>query len=486
MYGQEELIMKILYAASEAQPFAASGGLADVAGSLPKALVEAGHECTVVMPYYVNTIKPEVRESLEYITNFYVPVGWRSQYCGIFTTTLNGVKYYFIDNEYYFKRDFGLYGYYDDAERYAFFSRAVLEMLEHLEIKPDIINSNDWQTALIPIYYNIYYKYHHNMWGIRNVFTIHNIGYQGQYGLELTEEIFSIPRHLSSIIEYDGDANLMKGAIEMADKVTTVSPTYAKEILNPWFSHGLDRCLNSKQYKTCGFLNGIDTDMYNSKTDKDIPANFSVGKMAGKKTCKEKLLEEAGLPGGDSPVLGIISRLVEHKGFDLIKCVLDNIVCSGIKVVVLGSGEKQYEDYFYYMQNKYPEAVSFKCGYIPAYAKRIYAGADMFLMPSKSEPCGLAQMIALRYGTVPIVRATGGLKDSILDYGDPSGEGVGFTFQSYNAMDMLGAVNRAKEVYDDQPKWKKLVETGMKADFSWKQSAKLYIGLYEELCSWEN
>lgn len=483
--GKDMIDMKILYAASEAQPFAASGGLADVAGSLPRALVEEGHECMVVMPYYINTIKQEVRDTFEYVTNFYVPVGWRSQYCGIFRTELNGVTYYFIDNEYYFKRDYGLYGYYDDAERYAFFSRAILEMLEHLDIKPDIINSNDWQTALVPVYYNIYYKYHHNMWGIRNVFTIHNIGYQGQYGLELGEEIFSIPRHLTSIIEYDGDANLMKGALEMADKITTVSPTYATEILNPWFSHGLDRCLNSKQYKTCGFLNGLDTEMYNAATDKTIAANFTPSKMAGKKKCREELLKEAGLPQCDVPVMGIISRLVEHKGFDLIKCVLDDIVQAGIKVVVLGSGEQQYEDYFAYMQGKYPEAVSFKCGYIPSYAKKIYAGADMFLMPSKSEPCGLAQMIALRYGTVPIVRATGGLKDSILDYGDESGEGLGFTFQSYNALDMLGAINRAKDVFYDKKEWDKLVKRGLKADFSWKQSAKLYIGLYEELCSWD-
>ncbi len=477
--------MKILYAASEAQPFAASGGLADVAGSLPKALVEAGHECAVVMPYYINTMKEEDKSKLEYVTNFYVPVGWRSQYCGLFRTVLNGVTYYFLDNEYYFKRDFGLYGYYDDAERYAFFSRAVLEMIEHIDYKPQIINSNDWQCALIPVYYNIYYKYHHDMWGIKNVFTIHNIQYQGRYGMELLDEIFSIPRHLSSLLEYDGDVNLMKAAIETADKVTTVSPTYAKEILEPWFSHGLDRCLSSKQHKTCGFLNGIDTDMYNSKTDKLIPANFTAKSLGGKATCKEKLLEEAGLPVCDVPVMGIISRLVEHKGFDLIKCVLDEIVAAGIKVVVLGSGEQQYEQFFNDMHYKYPEAVSFRCGYDPAYAKRIYAGADMFLMPSKSEPCGLAQMISLRYGTVPIVRATGGLKDSIMDYGDPSGNGIGFTFQSYNALDMLGAIHRAKEVYNDKAAWKKLVVKGLNADFTWKRSAQLYIGLYEELCSWD-
>lgn len=471
--------MKILYVTSEAQPFAASGGLADVAGSLPKALAEEGHECSVVLPYYVNTIKAEYQEKMEFVTNFNVPVGWRSQYCGIFTTTLGKVKYYFIDNKYYFSRDFGLYGYYDDAERYAYFSRAVLEMLQRIDFKPDIINSNDWQSALVPIYYNIYYRHQHNMLNIKNVFTIHNIGYQGQYGLDLLEDVLSIPRHLASVIEYDGDVNFMKGAIELSDKVTTVSPTYAEEILDPWFSHGLDRALAPKRYKTCGFLNGIDTEMYDPATDKVIAANFSAKSKTGKKTCKEKLLEEVGLPVSDAPVLGIISRLVEHKGFDLIENVFDDIVRLGYKVVILGSGDPSYEDFFQNMHYRYPENVSFTCGYIPELARKIYAGADMFLMPSKSEPCGLAQMISLRYGTVPIVRATGGLKDSIIDCGDENG--TGFTFLTYNAHDMLGAITRAKELYGDKRAWGNLVTRALKADFSWKQSAKLYIGLYNEL-----
>lgn len=477
--------MKILYATSEAQPFTASGGLADVAGSLPKALAAEGHEVFVVTPYYINSIKQEQKDTFQYITNFRVSVGWRMQYCGVFKAELNGVTYFFLDNEYYFKRDFGLYGYYDDAERYAFFSRAILELVQNLNLDIDIINSNDWQTALVPVYYNIYYKYQYNMWKIHNVFTIHNIAYQGQYGLELLEEILGIPRHLSSVVEYDGDVNFMKGAIEAADKVTTVSPTYAKEILEPWFSHKLDRVLLQKQFKTCGFLNGIDTDMYNPKTDTNIPANFSAQNKKGKSICKEKLLEEVGLPiDGDEPVLGIISRLVEHKGFDLIECVFDEIVALGFKVVILGSGEKKYEEFFQQMHYRYPDKVSFKCGYIPALAKKIYAGADMFLMPSKSEPCGLAQMISLRYGTIPIVRATGGLKDSIVDYGEPNNTGLGFTFQTYNSLDMLGAVRRSAELYADKKKWTALVSRAMKADFSWSQSAKLYIGLYEELCSW--
>ena len=474
--------MKILYATSEAQPFAASGGLADVAGSLPKALAEEGHECIVVMPYYVNTIKDDKKALINYVDKFYVSVGWRTQYCGVFRADINGVTYYFLDNEYYFRRNFGLYGYYDDAERFAFFSRAVCELIQRFDLRPDIINANDWQTALVPVYYNFFYRHQHNMQNIHTVFTIHNIQYQGRYGMELLEEILGIPRHLASVMEYDGDVNFMKAAIEVSEKVTTVSPTYAQEILDPWFSHGLDRALRGKEYKTCGFLNGIDVDMYNPEKDDNLVAKFSVKNKTGKKKCKAALLEEVGLPQGEEPVIGMVSRLVEHKGFDLVKCVFDEMIELGYKVVIVGSGEKQYEDFFHEMHYRYPDRVSFTCGYIPALASKIYAASDMFLMPSKSEPCGLAQMISLRYGTVPIVRATGGLKDSILDCGDPSGNGVGFTFQTYNALDMLGAIRRAKDLYWDKKNWSALVGRAMKADFSWKQSAKLYLGLYNELC----
>jgi len=475
--------MKILYAASEVQPFAASGGLADVAGSLPKALVGEGCDCSVVMPLYKKTISEEQQKKLEFVTEFYVPVGWRSQYCGVFKTVEGGVTYYFIDNEHYFDRDFGIYGYYDEAERFAFFSRAVLEMIKHTGEIPDIINSNDWQCALIPVYFNIYYRYQHDMRNIRNVFTIHNIGYQGRYGFDLLEEVLSIPRHMGALVEYDGDINFMKGALEVADKITTVSPTYAEEIFDPWFAHGLDRALANKSFKTCGFLNGIDTDLYNPATDKTIAATFSLKKKTGKKTCKTDLLEKVGLPDGDEPVLGITSRLVEHKGFDLVRAVFDDIVAIGYKVVVLGSGDSEYQDFFHDAQNRFPGKVSFTGGYIPDLARKIYAGADMFLMPSKSEPCGLAQMISLRYGTIPVVRATGGLKDSINDCGD--GAGTGFTFQEYNAHHMLDSLKRAYEYYNDKKSWGALVTRAMKEDFSWKRSAKLYIGLYEELYNWE-
>ena len=469
--------MKILYAASEALPYIASGGLADVAGSLPRALNEAGHDCRVVMPLY-SAIKWELRESLEYITNFFVPVAWRNQYCGVFKGVANGVTYYLLDNEYYFKRN-GIYGHYDDAERFTFFSRAILEMIKHIDFVPDILNCNDWQTALVPVYYNVFYKNQKDLGNIKTVFTIHNIQYQGKYGLELHNDILGLPDWAHSLVEYDNCVNFMKGAFKTADKITTVSPTYAWEILNPYFSHGLDPVLWSKQYKLTGFLNGIDQDVYNPETDPAIPAHFSAEDKAGKKECKRSLLQEMGLPEGDEPVMGIVTRLVSHKGVDLIKRVFEDMIRIGYKFVILGSGEKQYEDFFREMAYRYPQAVGVKIGFIPDLAHRIYAGADMFLMPSQSEPCGLAQMVSLRYGTIPIVRETGGLKDSIVDCGGPGGNG--FTFKTYNAHDMLDATVRARAYYDKRMQWGKLVSHALREDFSWARSAELYLGLYREL-----
>lgn len=469
--------MKILYAASEALPYVASGGLADVAGSLPRALNDAGHDCRVVLPLY-SSIKPELREGLEYITNFYVPVAWRNQYCGVFKGVKNGVTYYLLDNEYYFKRN-GIYGHYDDAERFTFFSRAILEMLKHLDFVPDILNCNDWQTALVPVYYNIFYKGQPGMENIKTVFTIHNIQYQGKYGMELCSDVLGLPTYANGIVEYENCVNFMKGAFETADKITTVSPTYAQEILNPYFSHGLDPILWSKQYKLTGFLNGIDQDVYNPETDPALPANFNVEDKSGKAKCKAALLSEMGLPDGKEPVIGIVTRLVSHKGVDLIKRVFEEMVGLGYKFVILGSGEKQYEDFFREMAYRYPDRVGVRIGFIPDLAHRIYAGADIFLMPSQSEPCGLAQMVSLRYGTIPIVRETGGLKDSIVDCGGPGGNG--FTFKTYNAHDMLDAAVRARALYDNRMQWGKLVSHALREDFSWARSAELYLGLYREL-----
>ncbi len=471
--------MNILFAASEAVPFAASGGLADVIGSLPASIYNQGHECRVVIPLY-RAIRPELRAQMTFLTNITVDVSWRKQYCGIFTAIWNGVTYYFIDNKYYFDRD-GLYGFYDDCERYVFFSRAVLEMLRCIDFRPDIIHANDWQTAMISVFYQVFYKYQQGYQNIRNVFTIHNIQYQGSYGREVLNEVMGIPLYHMGILEYDGAINMMKGAIEAADKITTVSPSYAWEILDPYYAHGLDRILINKQYKLTGILNGIDTHLYNPEKDECIAKKFSADKVGGKKACKEALLSELALQEGDEPVIGIVTRFVSHKGIDLIRYVFEDLLKLGYKFAILGSGEKIYEDFFSEMHSRYPDTVSVTLGFQPDLARRIYAGADMFLMPSQSEPCGLAQMIAMRYGTIPIVRETGGLHDTVKDNGN--GDGNGFTFRTYNAHDMLNACERAHKCHTDSKAWKALIKRAMRCNYSWHASAGEYIKLYQELCN---
>lgn len=471
--------MNILFAASEAVPFAASGGLADVVGSLPKYINAKGHNCSVVIPLY-SAISNELRCQMTFIKNITVDVSWRKQYCGIFKARQNGIDYYFIDNEYYFSRD-GLYGFYDDCERFVFFDRAVLEMLRHIDFKPDIIHCHDWQTALIPVYYNVYYKYQQGYDGIKNIFTVHNIEYQGRYGREVLGELMGIPMYNAGLLEYDGYINMMKGAFETADSITTVSPSYAWEILDPWYAHSLDRILVTKQYKLKGILNGIDYDIYNPQNDSAIAGSFSADDISGKAKCKKALLKELGLADGDEAVIGIVTRFVGHKGIDLIRCVFEEMVRMGIKFAVLGSGEKIYEDFFREMSARYPDRVSVTLGFVPELSHKIYAGADMFLMPSQSEPCGLAQMISMRYGTVPIVRETGGLRDSVRDNGGVDGNG--FTFKTYNANDMLDAVKRAKRDYEDKRVWNALVRRAMKCDYSWASSADVYIRLYNDVVS---
>jgi len=469
--------MNILFAASEAQPYAASGGLADVVGSLPKAICAKGHDCRIVMPLY-KSISAEMREEMTFIANITVDVSWRKQYCGIFTSVKNGITYYFIDNEYYFARD-GLYGFYDDCERFVFLSRAVLEMLRYIDFKPDIINSNDWQTALIPVYYNVYYKYQQGYDQIKNVFTIHNIEYQGKYGKEVLNELMGIPLYHANLLEYDGYINMMKGAIETADKIVTVSPSYAWEILDSWYAHGLDRILVTKQHKLLGILNGIDTEAFDPAEDKSISANYSASKPENKAKCKKALVKEIGLNDDSTPIIGIVTRFVAHKGIDLIRSVFEEMLECGFKFAVLGSGERIFEDFFREMAARYPDRVSVTIGFVPELSHRIYAGADVFLMPSQSEPCGLAQMFAMRYGTIPIVRETGGLRDTVRDNGGENGNG--FTFKTYNANDMLDAVKRAKMVYDSPDEWRSLVKRAMTCNYSWSASADLYLKMYNEL-----
>ena len=456
----------------------ASGGLGDVAGSLPKALRKRLVGCRVVMPHY-GGIKQELRDQMQFITHITVPVSWRRQYCGIFEAKIDGVIFYFIDNEYYFKRD-GIYCHYDDAERFAFFSRAILEIIPHIDFKPNIIHTNDWQTALVPVYYSTMYANREGYEGIKNIFTIHNIQYQGVYGKEILGDVFGLGEQHEQLLDFGGTLNLMQGAIECADVVTTVSPTYAEEILDPWFSHGLDPILRERQYKLHGILNGIDTDIYNPETDKAIAKNFSAKDPAGKKEDKADLQREFSLPVRDDvPIIGMVSRLVSHKGLDLVKAVLDELLSTtDVQLVVLGTGDWEYENFFREIEARYPGKVGLRIAFIPDLARKIYAGCDMFLMPSKSEPCGLSQMLALRYGTLPIVRETGGLKDSITDSGD--GEGNGFTFKSYNAHDMLDAIRRSLGAYSDKKYWASLVERALECDNSWGRSAREYMRLYRE------
>ena len=470
--------MKVLYATSEAKPFAASGGLADVAGSLPKALRVRLVGCRVVLPLY-ESVPQELRETMTFLTSFSVPFAWRRQYCGVFEAKHNGVIYYLLDNQYYFKRA-GLYGHYDDAERFAFFARAVIEMIRYIDFKPDIIHANDWQSALIPVYYSLFYAGQEGYEDIKTVFTIHNIQYQGKYGMEILEDVFGIPQSARPIVEQDGCVNLMKGAIETADRVTTVSPTYAGEILDPWYSHGLDPILRLREWKLSGILNGIDTDEYNPETDPQIYRHFSAEDPSGKAENKRALQERLDLPQtAELPLIGMVSRLVTHKGLDLVKYVIDELLGDSLQMVILGSGDWVYENFFREVQGRFPDKFRYCAGFVPELAQKIYAASDIFLMPSKSEPCGLSQMVACRYGAVPVVRETGGLKDSIQDCGD--GFGNGFTFKTYNANDMLYAVRRALGAYANKNDWPILVERALRSDFSWGRSANEYMKLYREL-----
>ncbi len=472
--------MRVLLAASEAYPFAMSGGLADVAGALPKALRNRRVGARVVLPLY-DTIRQELRNEMKFIKSITVPVAWRRQYCGIFEAKVGRVTYYLLDNEYYFKRG-ALYGFYDDAERYAFFSRAVLEMLQHIDFKPDIIHCNDWQTALIPVFQTLFYSQDPFYSGIRTLFTIHNIQYQGKYGKELISDVVGIPDDKESFIEYEDCVNFMKGGIECADRVNTVSPTYSKEILTPWFSHGLDSILREREWKLSGIINGIDIDVYNPEIDEMIYKNYNSENLSAKAINKAKLQDELGLPKReDVPLIGMVTRLVSHKGLDLVKAVFEDMLAKDVQFVILGSGEPEFEIFFHEMSEKYPQKVALRTGFIPELAHKIYAGADIFLMPSKSEPCGLAQMVALRYGTIPIVRETGGLRDTVSDSG--LGEGNGFTFSDYNAHDMAHAVGRAIEGYSNREGWNILIKRAMTCDNSWSNSAKAYIELYEEMLS---
>ena len=469
--------MRLLFCTSESVPFISSGGLADVCYSLPIALSKKGIDCSVVLPLYKD-IKQEFRKKMKFITKFNVPLSWRNQYCGVFELFHNGVKYYFLDNEYYFKRD-GLYGYFDDAERFAFFSKAILEALQNLNYKPDIIHANDWQTALVPTYYKEIYSNFEFYKGIKTVFTIHNIHYQGKFDKFVTEDIVGLNNR--SITMYDGCTNFMKSAIESCDKITTVSKTYSQEILNPWYSYGMHFTLRQNAYKLIGILNGIDTDFYDPLTDKEIYKNYSFKNIENKTFNKSILQKRLNLSENHNvPLIAMITRLVSDKGIDLVCNIIEDLLKNeDIQFIVLGTGEKNYEEYFDYIQIKYPGKFSSCHGFVPELSRKIYAASDIFVMPSKKEPCGLAQMIALRYGCIPIVRETGGLFDTIKDSGD--GKGNGFTFKDYKAHDLYHSIIRALNGYKNRGGWEILVKRAMKCNNSWQKSSTNYINLYTSL-----
>lgn len=470
--------MKILYAASEAEPFVKTGGLADVAGSLPKALVESGVDCRVVIPLY-ESIPGPLRENLHFLCYFEVPVSWRSKYCGVFESKYNGVTYYFIDDEYYFKRP-SCYGHYDDAERFTFFSRAVLDMLPHIGFQPDIIHANDWQTALTPVFLSAYYRNNPFFSNIKTVFTVHNVEYQGKYGYEIYNDILGLPNHFFQIMDYDRCVNFVKGAVTCSDAVSTVSPAYSYELRYPYFSFGLDRIFNMAGYKMHGILNGINTTDYDPSTDACLFANYTTADPGKKAVNKRGLQEMLGLPLDENAmIIGYVGRLVQAKGIELIRYILEELLTHSVQLVLLGTGDMQYENYFSEMQNRFPAKLAARITFSNDLARKIYAGSDALLMPSRSEPCGLSQMIALRYGTIPIVHQVGGLADSISDCGDDSGNG--FTFKQFNAHDMFGAIRRAEGTFVNKDIWTALIKRAMACDFSWNKSVHDYKGLYESL-----
>ena len=467
---------KILFVASEARPFIATGGLADVIGSLPQALAsDPKYDIRVVLPLY-SDIKIEYRRKFSFLGNLYVPLGWRNQYCGVFTYEQDGVTYYFIDNEYYFKRP-GCYGYYDDGERFAFFSRSVLEILPFIGFYPEVLHCHDWQSALAIIYLKTLYCQLPDYQFIRSLFTIHNIEYQGKYSLDILEDLFGLTNDNRNLLEYEGCINLMKGAIECCEMFSTVSPTYAKEIQTAQYAHGLQDIICKNSFKLTGILNGIDVNMYNSETDKALFANYTSDNFEGKAICKTELQKMLGLPEKNVPIIAMISRLVAHKGLELVKAVAEDILYEDVQFVLLGTGDYAYEEYFRDLGKRYEGKAAINIAFNGDLSKKIYSGADIFLMPSVSEPCGLSQMIASRYATVPVVRETGGLYDSIKPY---DAGGNGFTFASCNPYDMLYVIHEALAMYKNAEEWKCLMKKAAQTDFSWAHSAEEYKKLYED------
>lgn len=475
--------MQIVFASAECAPFVKTGGLGDVAGSLPAALVRAGAEVIVMVPKYA-TIKDEYKAQMEHFSDFYVSLGWRNEYCGLEKLEHDGVTYMFIDNERYFARDYP-YGFFDDGERFAFFSKAITESLQHLPagFECDILHCNDWQTALAPVFLREFYQGLPLYDRVKTVFSIHNVAFQGQFSDTVMEDILGVAHIPAAASQLRCDAcsvNYMLGALRYADAITTVSPTYANEIQTPEFGEGLDGVLRERSYALQGILNGIDVAAFDPATDRRIAANYTVEDRSGKAVCKAKLQEELGLEvRDDRPLMVMVTRLTRQKGLDLVMYALDRILAGGVQVAVLGTGDRDYEDGLRYFQDKYPGTMAARIEFDPALSQRMYAAADMFLMPSKFEPCGLSQIIAMRYGTLPIVRETGGLKDTVIPYNEFTGEGTGFSFSNFNGDEMGDAVFRAARLFwDNRGAWNQLVTQAMSQDFSWTRSADKYLDLY--------
>ena len=475
--------MQLFFAASEVAPFIKTGGLADVAGSLPNALAKLGHDVRVILPLY-SAIPAKWRRQMTFLKRFHFPLSWRNAYCGLFSLEYQGLTYYFIDNEYYFKRE-GLYGQFDDGERFAYFSRAVVEVPVQLGWSPDVIHCNDWQTGLVPVYLLEARHREPLLKHTKSVFTIHNIEYQGRFDRNILGDVLGLDESYfrEDMLSYYGDVNLVKGAIYAADYITTVSPTYAKELQYAFYAHGLEGVIADNYHKFTGILNGIDMVHNDPANDPFLPAPYSAADLSGKAACKAALQEKLGLDvNPDVPIIACISRLVAHKGYGLVTAAFPKIMEHHVQFVVLGTGDWGIESFFRMAALEYPGRVSANLMYSAELASQLYAGADLLLMPSIAEPCGLSQMIAMRYGTVPIVRLTGGLKDSVPAYNPTTGTGLGFTFGSITPGDLLGAIDRGLEVYEnDRPNWIGLMERGMTTDFSWDQSATAYEKVYNQV-----
>lgn len=474
--------MNVLFVVSECVPFVKSGGLADVAGALPKQLRKLGIDIRVIMPKY-ETIAEKYKKEMKKIAQLVVRVGWRRQYCGIEMFEYEGVIYYFVDNEYYFKRH-QLYGHYDDGERFSYFCRAVLDALPAIPFRPDIIHCHDWHTGMIPFLLREEYRKNSFYEQIRTVFTIHNLQFQGIFPREILGDLLNLSDRYFTIehLEFYGNVSFMKGALVAADIITTVSPTYKEEIQTEYYGERLDGLLRARQRDFIGILNGIDDEMYNPKTDPFIAVPYDIHTITRKQMNKRALQQYFGLSiREDVPIIAMVTRLTKQKGLDLVKCVFHEIIAEDVQFILLGTGDKEFEQFFHYMAETYPDKVKVYIGFNEELAHKIYAGADLFLMPSKFEPCGLSQMIALRYGTIPIVRETGGLNDTVQSYNEFTGEGNGFSFTNFNAHDMLYTIRRALTFYKEKQIWEKLMKEAMSRDYSWGQSALKYNKVYADL-----